>query len=376
MTNRERFLAAFEGKATDRPPVYEQAVASDVASRILDRPAHVGATRLHYQQAVAWVKGSEVYAEFLDQMARDTIELSQILGFGALACPWLSGLPSRQVSDYEFLYGDPDGAWTLCRYDPVAKTYGPVAQHPRPAWSGREAIAAKVKAMWRAAETWQDSSRVEFVEKASRWIVLAGQEFEPLGQGAGLAVPLDEEWLTACALAPGLVSEYLAAQAAIGVQQLDALKALGIGIVWGGGDLADNHGPLYGPRFFRQHVLPAYRTIVDHAHSLGMRYVFRSDGDLSSISEDLFGTAGIDGYGEIDVDAGMRIPDLQQSFPSLTCWGNISCRLLRNGTPEEIREEVARLSEQALPRGRWILGSANTILPDTPVANAMAMVEG
>ena len=374
MTNRERFLAAFEGKATDRPPVYEQAVASDVASKILGRPAYVGATMLHYQQAVAWIQGSEAYARFLEQMARDTVELSRILGFGALACPWLSGLPSRQVSEYEFLYGAPDGAWTLCRYDPTVKTYGPVSQHPRPAWSEHEAIAAKVKAMWRAAEHWRDNSRAEFVEKAGHWVALAGQEFEPLGQGAGLAVPLNEEWLSACALVPDLVSEYLAAQAAVGVQQLDALKALGIRIVWGGGDLADNNGPLYGPRFFRQHVLPACRTVVNHAHSLGIRYVFRSDGDLTPISEDLFGTANIDGYGEIDVDAGMRIPDLQERHPRLTCWGNISCRLLRNGTPEMILEEIARLSERVLPQGRWIIGSSNTILPGTPVKNVMAMV--
>lgn len=375
MTNRERFLAAFEGRATDRPPVYEQAFASDVASELLGRPAYVGATMLHYQQAVAWIRGPNAYAAFLERMARDTVELSRILGFGALACPWLSGLPARQVSEYEFLYGDPDAAWTLYRFDPAAKTYGPVERHPRPAWSGEEAIAAKVKSMGRAAEDWARVSRTAFVEKAARWITLAGDAFEPLGQGAGLAVPLDEEWLTACAFVPDLVSEYLSAQAAVGVQQLDALKALGIRVVWGGGDLADNNGPLYGPRFFREHVLPAYRTVVDHAHALGLKYVFRSDGDLSAISDDLFDTAGMDGFGEIDVDAGMRIPDLQQRYPRLTCWGNISCRLLRDGTPDEVRQAAAQLRERALPHGRWILGSANTILPGTPVDNVLAMYE-
>lgn len=375
MTNRQRFLAAFKGEATDRPPVYEQAVASDVASQILGRPAYVGSTMLHYQQAAAWVKGPEPYTQFLDQMAQDTVDLSRILGFGALACPWLSGLPSRQVSEYEFLYGDPEGAWTLNRYDPVAGTYGPVAQHPRPFWSGPETIAAKVKAQWRAAEAWSSISRPGFVETASRWIALAGQEFEPLGQGAGLAVPLNDEWLTACALVPELVSEFLAAQAVVGVLQLDALAALGVRIVWGGGDLADNNGPLYGPRFFRKHVLPHYRRIVDHAHTLGLMYVFRSDGDLASISDDLFDAAGIDGFGEIDVDAGMRIPDLQQNHPGLTCWGNISCHVLRQGTPDDVRRQTHGLCRLALPHGRWILGSANTILPGTPVDNVMAMYE-
>ncbi len=375
VTNRERFVAAFEGRATDRPPFYEQAVASDVASRILGRPAFVGSTMLHYQQAVAWIQGPDAYSRFLDQMAQDTVDTSRALGFGALARPWLTGLPTRQVSEFEFLYGDPDRAWTVNRYDPEACTYGPVDRNPVPGWTGSESIAASVKALWQAAESWTESSRPDFVAQARQWIDLAGDDFEPLGQGAGLAVPLDEEWLAACAMAPDLVGEFLAAQAAVGVQQLDALAEMGIRVVWAGGDLADNHGPLYGPRFFRQHVLSALTTIVDHAHAQGLKYVFRSDGDLTSITGDLFGSAGIDGYGEIDVDAGMDIPGLQDRYPELTCWGNISCRVLREGTPDDVCRSVENLSRRLLSRGRWILGSANTILPGTPVENVMAMYE-
>ncbi len=35
--------------------------------------------------------------------------------------------------------------------------------------------------------------------------------------------------------------------------------------------------------------------------------------------------SGIDGYGEIDVDAGMDPARLKREFPNLTLWGAVSC---------------------------------------------------
>ncbi len=94
MTERERFLAAFEGKATDRPP------ASDVASEILGREAYMGSVMLHYQEAAAAVKGPEAYREFRERMERDVVDLVRTLGFGAVAGPWTMGPPTRQVGEY------------------------------------------------------------------------------------------------------------------------------------------------------------------------------------------------------------------------------------------------------------------------------------
>ena len=108
MTERERFLAAFEGRATDRPPAYEQAFASDVASGILGREAYTGSVMLHYQEAVAAVRGPEAHREFLERMERDVVDLAKALKFGAVAGPWTLGPPTKQVGEYEFLYGDPE----------------------------------------------------------------------------------------------------------------------------------------------------------------------------------------------------------------------------------------------------------------------------
>ncbi len=373
MTERDRFWSAFGSVACDRPPMYEQAFASNVGSDILGRRAHTGAVMLHYEEAVAAIKGPEAHEAFLRQVEEDVIDLARTLGWGAVAPPWLRGRPTQQVGEFDFLYGDPDGAWTICRYDPEACSYGPIRQSRPPQWHGPEAIGKAVDAQWRSVEAWGESQEMQLRASTKHWLDLADGRFEVLGRGGGLSVPLNEEWMIACALAPDLVEAYLKAQVAAGIQRMAVQSDMGLRIVWGGGDLADNRGPLYGPRFFVDRVLPRYRELAEAAHRHGMVYFFRSDGDLRGIADGLLGEGGVDGYGEIDYDAGMRIPDLLGRYPRVTCWGNVSSRLLRLGSPDDIRREVETLMEEALPKGRWILGSSNSILAGTPAENVMAM---
>lgn len=375
MTPKESFISAFYGEAKGQIPVYEQSFASDVASKILCRDAATGGVILHYQEAVAGVKGESAYREFIEKVKQDKRDLYRLLGFGAISKPWLRGCPKMQVSEFEFLYGDPNSYWVIYRYDPIAKTYGPVAYSEPPVWRGEERIKQAVEAMWNAVENWSEQGKVAFENEVHDWLKVAGNGFELVWSAAMLSVPLNEEWLTACALVPELVSEYLKAQAALGCLQIESLAKLSVKIVWGGGDLADNHGPIYGPKFFRRYVLPCYKQIVEHAQKFGMKYLFRSDGNIWSIADDLFVDANIDGYGEIDYDAGMRIPDLQERYPNLTCWGNVSCRLLRLGTPSQVKDCASQIVEHCKNRGRLILGSSNTVLPGTPPENYFALLE-
>jgi len=88
VTGRERIRAAFAHRESDRVPVFEQSVASDVASEILSREAFTGTTYLHYQEAVAWMQGEQAHQEFEERLQRDVIDLSLALGFDMLHPPW------------------------------------------------------------------------------------------------------------------------------------------------------------------------------------------------------------------------------------------------------------------------------------------------
>ena len=84
MTGRERILAAFQCGPTDRVPIFEQSVASDVASEILGRDAFTGTTYLHYQEAVAWMRGEKAHEEFVFVMAPERFVISARAPGGAL----------------------------------------------------------------------------------------------------------------------------------------------------------------------------------------------------------------------------------------------------------------------------------------------------
>ena len=377
MADADLFLAAFRGEATSRPPAWEQAFASNVASEILGRPAATGAVILHYQEAVASTNGDAAYDEFLQQIEDDQFDLARQLRWSAVIYPWLRGRPSARLGEYTFRYGEEDGDWVIYRYDPEAFTYGPVAWANPFVWQDVDTIRRKVQEAWASAEQWDSEGRQDYEKLNKRWLDRCGDEFTLVCGAGGMAVPLNEEWMIACVFCPDLVAEYLAAQVSVGLKQLDVLAKLGVKVANGGGDLASKNGPLYGPKFFHDIVMPCYKRVVDHANSLGISYMFRSDGDLWPITDMLFGDDGAaaPGYGEIDYDSGMRIPELQARYPRLTCFGGVPCSVLHEAGEAEVRGYVRDLMEQVLPHGRWILATSNSTLAGTPVRNVIAMLE-
>jgi uroporphyrinogen decarboxylase len=203
-----------------------------------------------------------------------------------------------------------------------------------------------------------------------------GGEYEVAG-GVGLGVPLDEIWLAACVERPDLVERWLDADLRVAFRYLEAQAELGLWVIWGGGDLAGKGGPIYGPRVFRELVLPRARKLVARCHELGLVYVYRTDGDLWPIEQEFFVESGIDGYGEIDYEAGMDLDRLKARHGErLTFWGNVPCgTILHHGTEAEVVEFTRHIIDVAAPGGGFIVGSSNAIMPGTPARNVMAMVE-
>ncbi len=377
MTGKDRIEAAFAHREADRVPCFEQAIASDVASAILGRRAYTGATMLHYEEAVAWMQGEEHHAAWEEQTYRDNIAIVRALDLDMIAPPWRQvRRPTSQPSEYEFLYGDPAGDWEIWRFDPHAGTFlcarrhavRPPSPEPDDLEPGIAAAERQLELPWSPVEIPADNWTRRLREDCPDLMVPA--------PGA-LAIPLQPVWLLACALRPDLVARYLDVCCEQACRQAESWAALGFTVVWGGGDLADNHGPTYGPKVFRELVLPRVQRYVARLHELGLQYVYRTDGNLWPIADEFFRQSDIDGFGEIDYDAGMRIPDLQARYGDrVTFWGDVPCgSLLHRGTAAQVREFVARRLAVCRGRGGWILGSSNTLVPGTPPENVLAMVE-
>ncbi len=359
----------FAGKTPDRVGRFEQSVYSSVASRILGRPAITGGTEVHRDEAEAWLAGDAAHDEFLEKLYRDRAEIGRALKFDAISLGWrFAPRPTRKASENEYLYGDPDGDWELYRYDPESETFGRAASSrgKRSIEDLKEIVAEGER---RAAEPAGESEDPWL----RRLVDDFGDELAVLGYGA-IVIPLEEDWLMTCATDPGLVGAYLDVQLEFTLRSFRSQANMGVKIIWGGGDFADNNGPVYGPKVFRALMLPRLKKMMDECRRLGIRYLFRSDGNLWTVTDMMFNEAGIDGYGEVDWAAGMDLADLKPRYPDITYWGNVPPPLVRNGTKEEVLA-AARHCIDAFADKRLIFGCSNAILKDTPVENALALTE-
>jgi len=375
MKGRERAIALFEGSQTDRVGIFEQTISCSAASAVLGRFAPMGSSSLQYHESLAWLNGEEAHEEFLATLRQDVFDLARTLHFDMLRIPaWrIREKPTRLIDEYTIEYGSRDGAWRVRRYDPEAGQFGIVASSEPPLTS--ESLAESIRT--RYAEFQRTGPRVsadEFAEHVS-YQEEAGDEFEVVVNTGGLSIPMQCPYLELVALDPELIGLHLDMQVETTLVRLPILRDLGLRVLWGGGDLADNRGPIYGPRFFHEVVLPRYQRLVSAAHEHGLFYLFRSDGNLWSITDDLFLRAGIDGYGEVDAAAGMDFARLREAYPKLVLWGNVRCDVLLRGTPEDVRRETRYCIDAAGRTGPVFIGSSNSLLHGAPAENILALFE-
>ncbi|MBI4027659.1 MAG: hypothetical protein HY360_21915 [Verrucomicrobia bacterium] len=368
--HHDRVTDALEGRWPDRIPICEQAFASTVASRILGREVVTGSTDAHYFEGCAWLEGEQAHEEFVDRLYRDCAALHRFFDFDILFLPWRHSVrPTKRLSENEILYGDPAGSdWSVGRFDPQSHTFGEIkAGRPPPAFEDVTALLRKQLSQPRSAQG--PPSVNPLLLRAVREY---GDEFVVAGS-SGMAIPMTPGWLEATLLEPALIGDYLDLLMEDTLASLDAQRRAGIRLINGGGDFAFKSGPIYSPRFFHEIMAPRWKRIFDYCRQHDMYYIFRSDGDLWPVADDLFGAARPHAYYEVDCDAGMHFGKLRQRFPELTLIGNVSCDLLFCGGAEQVRAAMRACIEAAAPR--MIAATANSVLHGTPPENVIAMYE-
>jgi len=376
MSPRERVLATFERKLTDKIPIHNIGFSSHVASMILGRKAYVGGGSQQWHEAKALWEGEEAHQKFLERSAKDAFDLSIELEHDILRLEYwrMSEKPTKKLDYYTFLYGDPDKNWRLMRFDPNTELYQVVDQYPPKVEDTFDGIEKSISAQERYLDNYHPGSegsphtKSQMEKYGWNWVIRVG--------GGGLGIPYSSQaWFEAIVARPDLIARYLDVQAEMAVRSIEGFANTGIKMLFGGGDFASNQGPFYSPESFHELMLPRLKRITDACHKYGIYYLFASDGNLWSVADDLFGNSGVDGFYEIDGRAGMSLSKLRERFPHLTLIGNISSITLHTGQKEEVIWETINCLEEAKKSGGIIVGVSNSIVPGTPEENIWAMVE-
>jgi uroporphyrinogen decarboxylase len=374
MNSRERILTALRFQQPDRVPYFEQGVASMVASAILGRPARTGGGAFRREGIEAAMKGADAYREYEEAFFEDWCELIYTLDFDVVSLPWAGGgVPSRKLDDNTYLFGDLEGAWSAVRFNPESDalhTIDSSLRHER----GLLEIENEVRAMARRHAERKKPTPASF-GLLERIMARFGKE-RAIAAGPCLVIPMEPVWLEAMMVRPDLVERYTSMQADLACDEIDALAAMGVDMIWGGGDFCTNKGPVYSPAQFRRFMLEPLKRMTARCHQHGIPYIFRTDGVIWPVAQELFVESGVDGYGEIDKQAGMDLDEIRRRLPHLILWGNVDCgRTLTTGSPAEVIVETRACIDAVAAGGGYILGSSNVIHAGVPPDNFLAMID-
>jgi len=148
-----------------------------------------------------------------------------------------------------------------------------------------------------------------------------------------------------------------------------------IGAVVLADDSAYRSGTMLPPDFLRENIFPWYKKYARILHEAGIPVIFHSDGNLMEVIPDII-DAGIDALHPIEPEA-MDILEVKRRFGDRLCIiGNISLAgVLARGTPEDVKKEARARMEALAPLGGYCLSSSNSIPPNVPIENFLAMIE-
>ncbi|NUP99281.1 MAG: hypothetical protein HUU35_05435 [Armatimonadetes bacterium] len=183
---------------------------------------------------------------------------------------------------------------------------------------------------------------------------------------------------------PSTVGAYLTAVAERHVElvhavfrQLDPeLKPTMAPVAFVGDDIAYKNGPMFSLPMLREHFFPHLRRICDAYHEHGIWVMFHSDGDLNPLMDD-FVAAGIDGLNPIERNANMDLAPLKERYGArLTFCGGVDIhRLMRHGSLEEVVAGTRQAILEAGCDGGYLCGSSTELDDGLPPENVIAMLE-
>jgi len=125
----------------------------------------------------------------------------------------------------------------------------------------------------------------------------------------------------------------------------------------------------------RKYVLPWHKRFAAIAHERNMPYLLHSCGNLEKIMQDLILDVGIDAKHSFE-DNIIPVQDFQAQYGNrIAVLGGLDMDILAAGTPEQVRQKTRALIETCGQRGRYAIGSGNSIPDYVPVENYLAMID-
>lgn len=134
-------------------------------------------------------------------------------------------------------------------------------------------------------------------------------------------------------------------------------------------DLALTRGLVFSPKWYRENIFPHYERIFEPIKRAGKKIIFVSDGNYSSLIDDLI-AVGVDG---VMVDHFNDIEAILRRYGGkVLVAGNADIAKLTFGTPEDVRRDVARCMEYGRRYPGYVIKVTGDLPHNIPLENIEA----
>lgn len=151
-----------------------------------------------------------------------------------------------------------------------------------------------------------------------------------------------------------------------------------IDILFIGNDFGSQIGPILGPSQFGRFLMPHMRRLINLGHDYGLKVQLHCCGGIAPLLP-LLVEAGIDGFHAVQPNCrGMDLATLKHTYGGRLVFNGAidSQSVLIEGEPDLVRDAVRRTLALMAPGGGYVAGASHDyILPETPVANVVAMFD-
>ena len=145
--------------------------------------------------------------------------------------------------------------------------------------------------------------------------------------------------------------------------------------VFPGDDMGFRSATLVSPEDLKRYTLPWHARFCGMAHEKGLPYFLHSCGNLDGIMAHLIDEVGIDGKHSFE-DAITPVTDFHERYGDrIAVLGGVDLNILSGAEPDAVRKRVREILDVCAPRGRFAIGSGNSVPSYVPVENYLAMVD-
>jgi hypothetical protein len=342
--DKQRMVATLKGEKTDRVPNFEVLIEDQHVTKLLGR--YAGNTI-----AVGGdpAKGSEPAEGTRAMYPRDYIELCQVIGQDMIVCSefWV---PIKTIG--------PDGNVRLLNN----RSFKSRADLDRVIWPTAEDMEKTL----REIREYVDAVRGTKIGVAfcPPCIYQTLYEFVIGLNDAMIMIYEDRE----------LFGELMSRSADYASELSRKAVEAGIDFLFAADDFAYNKGLFVRPEVFQAVWRPHFDRILAPARDAKIPILFHSDGKLDDAMEMLL-DMGIDGLTPMD-PSGIDYRDYKKRYGHrATFFGNIDITWpLASGTPADVEKDVIAHMEAMKAGGRWVAGSAHSIVNYIPHENFVAMI--